>query len=106
MTKPFAWSVVMLLGLAGCSQRDRTAVIYGGGGPAGEASVALGLGRDMTWIATQMEPRSDWPAIRTGLRLDEVTYYDRIIFDRERHSDRHGSIFHRNESYQTGIWIR
>ncbi len=92
---------LVCLTLTGCASRSGT-VLHGPQAP----NLALGPTADHAWLAQQVGPRSDWPAVSTGLRLQDVTYYDSYLYDRESHYNRYGGTHHSRETYRTGVWIR
>lgn len=95
----------MLL-LVGCSAPQRSASMIANGAQNRQPNLALGPSGEHAWLATRIAPRSDWPAVRTGYRIDEVTFYNTIIYDEESYYDRYGSMHHGTETIQTGVWLR
>lgn len=92
--------------LSGCSSRGGGVAWYTPAGGPRSANLALGPTREHAWLGERIAPRSDWPAVETGLRVESTTYYSTIIYDEESYYGRHGSVYHATESVETGIWLR
>jgi hypothetical protein len=97
-----AWVILLL----GCNASERSAVVSAHATRDGQPNLALGPTAEHAWLATRVGPRSDWPAVWTGYRIDDVTYYNTYVYDEESHYDRYGSVYHGTEMIETGVWLR
>ena len=94
------------IALGGCAAAERGAVIGRPASPAYRANLALGPTADHAWVATQIAPRSDWPAVATGYRVDELTFYTTAIYDAQSYYDRFSSLYYEAEAVETGVRVR
>jgi hypothetical protein len=98
--------VVWVALLAGCTRPDRAAVLRSDALPGISANLALGPSAENSRLAALLPPRSDWPAIDNGYRMDDVTIYSRASYDVQMQYDRHGSLYYEQQSIQTGVHVR
>jgi hypothetical protein len=92
--------------LAGCKAVDRTAVLRSDATPAVSANLALGPSAENSRLAALLPPRSDWPSVDNGYRMDDVTIYTRASYDVQMQYDRQGSLYYEQQSIQTGVRVR
>jgi len=91
--------------IAGCSSRVGGVAWHSPRSGQREANLALGPTGEHAWLAARIAPRSDWPAIESGLRVESVTFYTDIIYDEESYYGRNGSLYHTTQTVQTGVWL-
>lgn len=102
--------VCVLIALAalagGCGGAGRGAAWTTWPGDHPGANLVLGTCPDHAWLAPRIDGRSDWPAVAGGYRVDEVTYYDTVDYDRESYYNRFGGTNRSRVMIQTGVWLR
>lgn len=100
--------VLTLVGcLMGCAASQDGAIVYSNPhANTRSPNLALGPSGEHAWLGPQIGGRSDWPVVRTGYRLDDVTYYSSTIYNDESYYNRHGGMHHGSTSVRSGVWLR
>lgn len=98
--------VVWIALLTGCKTADRAAIVRSEATPASSANLALGPSAENSRLAALLPPRSDWPYVDNGYRLDDVTMYTQALYDVQMQYDRNGSLYYEQQSIQTGVRVR
>lgn len=98
-------TVGMALTLAGCAATRPAGILGPNYSPYG-ANLALGPSGEHAWLATGIAPRGNWPAVQTGIRMDDVTFYQTYTYDRESYFNRYGGLDHARQMVRTGVWMR
>lgn len=96
----------LAISLAGCAAQSPVAVIDAAACGRRPANLVLSPRADVTYLATQLTERSDWPSTSTGYRFDEVTYYNRVGYDYQIGFDRYSAGYHGSDTITTGVWVR
>lgn len=92
-------SALILTLLAGCASQPATS-------PTVARNLLFGPQPELNDLALQFE-RSDWPAVITGYRLNEITYYTDDTFDDQVVVDEFGGVYLRtSQSTRTGAFAR
>ncbi len=75
--------------------------------PAGHAAnLALGSSADNLELALLLTDRSPGPAIETGYRFDDLTYYSDWFLDQQQTYDENGGFFRSAETFRTATLAR
>lgn len=92
--------------VGGCAVPPRVTAVYPTSARPHPPNLALSDRAYETYVATQIPPRTDWPAVPTGIRLNDVTYYSRTDYEFQTGFDEHGGVYYGGETTTTGIWLR
>ncbi len=88
--------------VTGCAAPEHAAILSA----ERPCNLALGDFAPDTREALLFAGRSDWPAVETGYRFDEVTYFSKVIYDYQFGYDRHGGLYYGNETVSSGVLVR
>lgn len=69
-------------------------------------NLALGPHPDVAYIGSEINPRSDWPSIENGYRLNEVTYYTDVFVDNQYIFTNFDASFRTGQNVRSGVLIR
>ncbi|MGE3182401.1 MAG: hypothetical protein AB7N71_12280 [Phycisphaerae bacterium] len=69
-------------------------------------NLALGHNPEIAWIAAEINPRSDWPSVENGYRLNEITYYNDVLIDSQYVITEFDTTFKTGQNFRSGVLIR